>query len=114
MRISDWSSDVCSSDLSPDTKLMFGFLIMLQKFSFVSGEKAKIMGAIIACVGMRSDERRVGKECVSTCRSRWSPYHSKKTNTNSIRYTTDETFKRQYNEHNNAHATTRGQNTNIQ
>src|SRR3546814_19415772 len=27
----------------------------------------------------RSEERRVGKECVSTCRSRWSPYHSKKT-----------------------------------
>src|SRR3546814_11423263 len=26
-------------------------------------------------VGMRSEERRVGKECVSTCRSRWSPYH---------------------------------------
>src|SRR3546814_2340411 len=26
----------------------------------------------------RSEERRVGKECVSTCRSRWSPYHSKK------------------------------------
>src|SRR3546814_13626016 len=25
----------------------------------------------------RSEERRVGKECVSTCRSRWSPYHSK-------------------------------------
>src|SRR3546814_12564554 len=30
----------------------------------------------------RSEERRVGKECVSTCRSRWSPYHSKKKNTN--------------------------------
>src|SRR3546814_12450879 len=29
----------------------------------------------------RSEERRVGKECVSTCRSRWSPYHSKKKNT---------------------------------
>src|SRR3546814_13520477 len=29
-------------------------------------------------VGQRSEERRVGKECVSTCRSRWSPYHSKK------------------------------------
>src|SRR3546814_20241847 len=29
---------------------------------------------------LRSEERRVGKECVSTCRSRWSPYHSKKTN----------------------------------
>src|SRR3546814_11407887 len=28
----------------------------------------------------RSEERRVGKECVSTCRSRWSPYHSKKKN----------------------------------
>src|SRR3546814_14747688 len=26
-------------------------------------------------VGIRSEERRVGKECVSTCRSRWSPYH---------------------------------------
>src|SRR3546814_17318128 len=29
----------------------------------------------------RSEERRVGKECVSTCSSRWSPYHSKKKNT---------------------------------
>src|SRR3546814_12876712 len=29
----------------------------------------------------RSEERRVGKECVSTCRSRWSPYHSKKKST---------------------------------
>src|SRR3546814_15654971 len=28
-----------------------------------------------AAVGARSEERRVGKECVSTCRSRWSPYH---------------------------------------
>src|SRR3546814_15518183 len=27
------------------------------------------------CVTHRSEERRVGKECVSTCRSRWSPYH---------------------------------------
>src|SRR3546814_15727011 len=30
----------------------------------------------------RSEERRVGKECVSTCRSRWSPYHKKKKNKN--------------------------------
>src|SRR3546814_13369351 len=29
----------------------------------------------LAAVGARSEERRVGKECVSTCRSRWSPYH---------------------------------------
>src|SRR3546814_3593727 len=33
----------------------------------------------LARIGLpRSEERRVGKECVSTCRSRWSPYHSKK------------------------------------
>src|SRR3546814_17133293 len=29
-------------------------------------------------LAIRSEERRVGKECVSTCRSRWAPYHSKK------------------------------------
>src|SRR3546814_6257949 len=34
--------------------------------------------AAVAVVDHRSEERRVGKECVSTCRSRWSPYHSKK------------------------------------
>src|SRR3546814_12605543 len=34
--------------------------------------------ATIASVLSRSEERRVGKECVSTCRSRWSPYHKKK------------------------------------
>src|SRR3546814_19049672 len=36
-----------------------------------------LQGAIISgyAVSMRSEERRVGKECVSTCRSRWSPYH---------------------------------------
>src|SRR3546814_14261339 len=36
---------------------------------------------------MRSEERRVGKECVSTCRSRWTPYHSKKNDTNSKYHT---------------------------
>src|SRR3546814_2669615 len=29
----------------------------------------------LTCAPRRSEERRVGKECVSTCRSRWSPYH---------------------------------------
>src|SRR3546814_12866105 len=33
----------------------------------------KAMG--VDCDFVRSEERRVGKECVSTCRSRWSPYH---------------------------------------
>src|SRR3546814_16571063 len=32
----------------------------------------------VGVLSLRSEERRVGKECVSTCRSRWSPYHSKK------------------------------------
>src|SRR3546814_17523960 len=36
-------------------------------------------GGMLCDLGLdRSEERRVGKECVSTCRSRWSPYHSKK------------------------------------
>src|SRR3546814_17107074 len=39
-------------------------------------------GRLCRCV--RSEERRVGKECVSTCRSRWSPSHSKKKNIKSI------------------------------
>src|SRR3546814_11117893 len=34
---------------------------------------------VTGCLGHRSEERRVGKECVSTCRSRWSPCHKKKT-----------------------------------
>src|SRR3546814_14022321 len=38
----------------------------------------------IICADIRSEERRVGKECVSTCRSRWSPYHLKKNNIISI------------------------------
>src|SRR3546814_2187143 len=40
-------------------------------------QRERLLDAAIAC--FRSEERRVGKECVSTCRSRWSPYHSKKT-----------------------------------
>src|SRR3546814_17320802 len=38
-------------------------------------------GEIFDPASIRSEERRVGKECVSTCRSRWSPYHYKKKNT---------------------------------
>src|SRR3546814_17692087 len=37
----------------------------------------------------RSEARRVGKECVSTCSSRWSPYHSKKKNTHNTALETD-------------------------
>src|SRR3546814_20384728 len=69
MRISDWSSDVCSSDLLAsfaDQKLYeppVGFMVRVQ---------FQVTGRAV-----RSEERRVGKECVSTCRSRWSPYNKK-------------------------------------
>src|SRR3546814_3423539 len=68
MRISDWSSDVCSSDLcgrrgAPTSEL-----------GAASGYPCQPAFADSADY-RRSEERRVGKECVSTCRSRWSPYH---------------------------------------
>src|SRR3546814_1219106 len=87
MRISDWSSDVCSSDLfaeSPDTYRMhhasdFLFtLFIVFVAAQIGGEIAqrlKLPGVVGEIAAGRSEERRVGKECVSTCRSRWSPYH---------------------------------------
>src|SRR3546814_2506487 len=69
MRISDWSSDVCSSDLQWHPG---------EKTEFHTVEKRWMMGLYDAAKirrPSRSEERRVGKECVSTCRSRWSPYH---------------------------------------
>src|SRR3546814_2896733 len=66
MRISDWSSDVCSSDLRG---LFRSFFFR----SFTEVAKNHIPGNYNPL--RRSEERRVGKECVSTCRSRWSPYH---------------------------------------
>src|SRR3546814_8133122 len=38
-------------------------------------EKCTAATVAVGCQARRSEERRVGKECVSTCRSRWSPYH---------------------------------------
>src|SRR3546814_13681616 len=100
MRISDWSSDVCSSDLArpPDDgpvdardvdqalftrphrlvrpvgeALAFAireeFFIARAAFEFDGAAPARVLEQ------RRSEERRVGKECVSTCRSRWSPTH---------------------------------------
>src|SRR3546814_6775396 len=66
MRISDWSSDVCSSDLiSSATKAA-------TRWRSSSSSRGS---PIWKPASRRSEERRVGKECVSTCRSRWSPYH---------------------------------------
>src|SRR3546814_18404938 len=42
------------------------------------------------CSAFRSEERRVGQECVSTCRSRWSPYHSQKQKTPALKTTTED------------------------
>src|SRR3546814_17067835 len=113
MRISDWSSDVCSSDLImgggssyqsaskgvpvimkdiADKALDLGIeeankLLSKQVGKKLTAEKAgHILSTIrptlnygdfqtIDIVVERSEERRVGKECVSRCRSRWSRYH---------------------------------------
>src|SRR3546814_5495337 len=73
MRISDWSSDVCSSDLWIISAPRNSAIVALPGIPSVSvGIKAVWAAALLAD---RSEERRVGKECVSTCRSRWSPYH---------------------------------------
>src|SRR3546814_19416069 len=100
MRISDWSSDVCSSDLN-DIQLQpfdivlvntsagaaYGSADFLNKGCgmgeeatlFLTGQGVRVVGTDAwswdAPFSHRSEERRVGKECVSTCRSRWAPYH---------------------------------------
>src|SRR3546814_16127347 len=98
MRISDWSSDVCSSDLIEDLDgaidhvvcmnvlsnmdnfhRPFGRMLRLARKSVILRESLKD-GASYSYVvdnylDARSEERRGGKECVSTCRSRWRPNH---------------------------------------
>src|SRR3546814_16319217 len=124
MRISDWSSDVCSSDLSitlkvgklikehlPEVKVIYTrdddtFVELYERANIANRNHADLFisihcnanpstrpyGSETYTLGLhrtednfevakrenqviyRSEERRVGKECVSTCRSRWSPY----------------------------------------
>src|SRR3546814_17417829 len=102
MRISDWSSDVCSSDLlgvaqqlaaddkGPVLADLPGLEGNAERFPAVeriatlfgvwspehrvAGNTAEANRPVFAAL-QRSEERSVGKECVSTCRSRWSPYH---------------------------------------
>src|SRR3546814_15292848 len=110
MRISDWSSDVCSSDLEvADGALgvvvvirhllepgeqhcrievspvgqhdhvvpLIGERLRRQRFDHQRAVQPGLLlerRMAVVPVGARSEERRVGKECVSTCRSRWSPY----------------------------------------
>src|SRR3546814_7121832 len=76
MRISDWSSDVCSSDLVVDRGARFGLVQRWRMADTGNGHRLHPgMARAHLRHGIRSEERRVGKECVSTCRSRWSPYH---------------------------------------
>src|SRR3546814_17137525 len=100
MRISDWSSDVCSSDLDQlavGSSVSFaasaagGTVKNFKKWrdadpDFAADwEEALEEGTdfiedaatdrALKKSDPRSEERRVGKECVRTCRSRWSPYH---------------------------------------
>src|SRR3546814_4202759 len=70
MRISDWSSDVCSSDLC---HVLVEWLHETEGVRIRPGVQEE--GDVDVGLAQRSEERRVGKECVSTCRSRWSPYH---------------------------------------
>src|SRR3546814_8156358 len=77
MRISDWSSDVCSSDLSScRTRRSSGGRAIVVFDTMIAASPLSI--ATVTISSMRSEERRVGKECVSTCRYRWSPSHEKK------------------------------------
>src|SRR3546814_13223204 len=100
MRISDWSSDVCSSDLHESHGLSLPWLSTIRQFGEGRIDMAELPNtlpadrslyaqptatqgagryrwyvlAVLTIAQGRSEERRVGKECVSTCRSRGSPY----------------------------------------
>src|SRR3546814_6505153 len=110
MRISDWSSDVCSSDLviargfadehrdrhyllvdgvdghahyvdigrgDSVSPIPEGAIVRVSARSMAVRDADRVVADVAAVNGgrYRSEERRGGKECVSTCRSRWSPYH---------------------------------------
>src|SRR3546814_13070986 len=100
MRISDWSSDVCSSDLVDQAVNAIDARALCRDFPHVDlrgvvGAEDHRFNTRAGCIGgcgsariavgghghgadARSEERAVGKEGVSTCKFRWSPVHEKK------------------------------------
>src|SRR3546814_17326934 len=109
MRISDWSSDVCSSDLfvgAGETvcrqatwwqgkALANGHQVHARIYAQIAhaaedpqpetytDDIAVVTGAGKGSIAeARSEERRVGEECVGTCRHRWAPEHEKKNKSN--------------------------------
>src|SRR3546814_20048508 len=111
MRISDWSSDVCSSDLdyvpaSGPAQLRERDILERERSESVGGHEGGMKTAFTEGIEIfhaaassalpmsvtpplsmrliRSEERRVGKECGSTCRYRWAPIHYKKNNLTDI------------------------------
>src|SRR3546814_17790497 len=104
MRISDWSSDVCSSDLGVGLHFSLKDLLAVRTIavpgaiaqiavasglgialglslgwsfagSAIFGLALSVASTVVLLRALRSEERRVGKECVSTCRSRGCPCH---------------------------------------
>src|SRR3546814_15351403 len=98
MRISDWSSDVCSSDLQANAAVQAAIDQAIAEKGEIGIQVAAYLGEelVVDCWGgladqdsgrkvdgdtlfnvfsVRSEERRVGKECVSTCRFGWSALH---------------------------------------
>src|SRR3546814_13730783 len=91
MRISDWSSDVCSSDLGHHRVLVGDVAAELvaevlahlrQRIGHAvavvlggnGGQRVRLVAVLLEIL-LRSEDRRVGKECVRTCRSRGAPTH---------------------------------------
>src|SRR3546814_18146581 len=113
MRISDWSSDVCSSDLHRTALFVrrdpferfVSCMVFVPRDRYDTTLRRKLQDILAAafqgtCISFstqmseevlarlhliisteRSEKRRVGKECIRTCRSRWWPSHKKKKTT---------------------------------
>src|SRR3546814_12323639 len=74
-RLNDNRVYLMSDDTHHDDKDKNGVPVLERMMEILSSLELQPAGETIRDLSERSAERRVGKECVSTCRSRWSPYH---------------------------------------